>query len=320
MMLKAIATGAIAGLVLSAAAQAQTFPTKPVTVVVATATGGVQSNLGRLIGQELEKKWGQPVIIENRPGAGGLIAAEFVNRAAPDGHTLLLGSDAFSTFPIFMKATNFDTEKDLSPISIAASSPFILQINSSVPARTLPDFIKYAKANPGKLNQAVVGASQQWLDTVSFGLKTGVDITVVNYQGGAPAITALLANEIQFYFGSYQVSAPHFQAGTLIPIATGGEKRHRKLPDVPTLKESGVDMVSGFWFGYFAPPATALPLRQKIAADVQEILGRADIAEQVTERLGLDVVASSIEEMARRMSVEVKTRRDAAKAANIQPQ
>jgi tripartite-type tricarboxylate transporter receptor subunit TctC len=322
-MRKAIAwAAASAGFALAAfsgAASAQDYPTKTVTVVVFTAAGGVQSALARLIGQQLEKKWGQSMVVDNRPGAGGLIGAELVNRAAPDGYTLLLGSDAISTFPIFMKATKFDTERDLTPISIAASSPFILQINSKVPAKNYQEFIAYAKANPGKLNQAIVGASQQMLDAITFEQKAGVDIPIIPYAGGSPSITALLANDVQLYFGSYQVSAPHFKAGTLIPIAILGDKRHRNLPDVPTVKELGTDLSGGFWFGYFAPPGTPRPLRDKISNDVREVLKRPDITAQVQDTLGMDVVASTVDEMAARMALEVKSRQAAAKAAKIEP-
>ena len=299
---------------------AQAFPAKPVTVVVLTGAGGVFSNFARAVGQNLEKKWRQTVVIENRPGAGGLIASEYVNRAAPDGYTLLLGSDAISTFPIFMKSTRFDTEKDLSPISIGASSPYIIQINSKVPAKDFKEFIAYAKANPGKLNQGFVGASGQQLEAIIFGQRTVTDIVKVPYQGGAPAITALLANDIQFYFGSYPVSAPHFKSGALIPIATGGVRRHRSLPDVPTLKELGIDMTSGFWIGYFAPPGTPKALREQISSDIREALHNPEVAKPVTESMGLDVVASTVDEMATQLSQLVRAYNEAARAAKIEPQ
>jgi tripartite-type tricarboxylate transporter receptor subunit TctC len=238
---------AMAALASIAPASAQTFPTKAVTIVVLTAPGGVLSTLTRIISEPLARKWGQSVIVENKPGAGGLIASEYVSHAKPDGYTILMGSDAISTYALFMKATKFDVERDLSPISIATYAPFILQINFKVPAKTFEQFIAYAKANPGQLNQGIIGASQQMLDAILFGQKTGVDIAQIPYAGGVPAIAALLANDIQLYFGTYSTSAVHFQTGALIPVAVGGEQRQRSLPNVPTLKELGVDMISGFW-------------------------------------------------------------------------
>jgi len=309
---------ALAAGVLTGLAQAQSYPAKAVTIVVLTAPGGIQSAVTRLIADQLTAKWGKPVIVENRPGAGGLIASEYVSKAAPDGYTLLNGTDAISTYAIFMKATHFDMEKDLSPISIATYSPFILQTNAKVPARTIKEFIAYAKANPGKLNAAVAGASQQMLDTVLFNQRAGTQIELIPYAGGAPALQALLANEVQFYFGGMG-SASQFAAGTLIPLAVGGEQRFRKLPDVPTLKESGIDMQSGFWFGYLAPPATPLDLREKISSDMREAVHNPEVTKQITENVGMDVVGSTVSEMAARIAREVKTRSAVAVAARIEP-
>jgi len=320
-MKKLLALAAVAAVSLAGApAIAQAWPNKPVTLVVLTAPGGAQSSLTRLIADQLEKKWGQPVIVENKPGAGGLIASEYVSRAAPDGYTLLSGSDAISTYPLFMKATKFDVEKDLSPISIATYAPFILQINSKVPANNFKDVIAYAKANPGKMNQAIIGASQQMLDSILFGQKAGVDITIIPYAGGGPAITALLGDQVQFYFGSYSVSVPHFKTGALIPLAVGGEKRHPGLPDVPTLKEAGIDMISGFWYGFYGPPAMPKDLRVKIATEMQEALRKPEVSKTLNETLGFDVVASSVDEMAARIARETKMRKEIAAASKIEPQ
>ena len=309
---------AVCASLFCAAAGAQAWPTRPVTIVVLTAPGGIQSAVTHLIAEQLTKKWGQTAIVENRPGAGGLIASDFVSKAAPDGYTLLNGTDAISTYAIFMKATHFDMEKDLSPISIAAYSPFILQTNTRVPARNIKDFIAYARANPGKLNVAVAGASQQMLDTVLFNQKAGTQIELVPYAGGAPALAALMANDVQFYFGGMG-SASQFEAGTLIPLAVGGEQRFRKLPDVPTLKESGIDMLSGFWFGYLAPPATPLALREKISADMREAVHNPEVAKQITDNIGMEVVGSTVDEMAARIATEVKLRSGVAKSAKIEP-
>ena len=189
-----------------------------------------------------------------------------------------------------------------------------------MPAKNFKDVITYAKANPGKMNQAIIGASQQMLDSILFGQKAGVDITIIPYPGGGPAITALLGDQVQFYFGSYSVSLPHFQAGTLIPLAVGGERRHPGLPDVPTLREHGIDMVSGFWYGFYGPPAMDKALRVKIATDMQEALRKPEVAKTVGETLGFDIIASSVDEMEARVKRENQLRKDIAISAKVEPQ
>lgn len=310
---------AVALTALATSAVGQTYPAKPVTIVVLSAAGSTFTALTRIIGDRLSDKWKQPVIIENLPGAGGLIASNRVKRAEPDGHTLLMGADAMTTYKIFMN-TDFDMEKDLEPLSIATYASFMLQVNKNIPARTLQEFIAYAKANPGKLNGAAIGASQQLLDNLIFAKNNGLKVEIVSYPGAAKAIPALLAGDIHFYMGVTSATAQHFKSGALIPLAKLDDVRDPDFPDVPTAKEQGVDQTAGAWYGFFAPKGIPKAVKTRLETDIRAVLAEHATAEAITSKLRFRVIGSSSEEMAKRISADVKRRTDAANAAGIKPQ
>jgi len=268
---------AVLALVLGAQAQAQEYPAKPVRIIVPSPAGGLTDALARLIGQKLSAKWGQPVLVENRAGAGGTIGTEAVFRSPPDGSMLL-----FTAGPLVQKSLspklNYDPE-GLVPLSAAAVAYQVLVVNSKVPAQTLPELIAYAKANPDKLNYASQGiASVGHLTGEMFKGMAGVKIVHVAYKGLAPALTDLVAGQVDMMFLSYGVVLPHIRSGKLRALAIGSEKRSLLLPDLPTVSETLPGFVSRVSFDMFAPPGTPSAIANKISAATHETLRTPEIA------------------------------------------
>lgn len=321
--MKLAATLISAALACAAAAlpaQAQTFPSKPVTMVVIVGPGTPMSSLARLMGDQLEKAWGQPVIVDNKPGAGGLIAAEQVKRAAPDGYTLLFSADAMTGYRLFNKNTDFDPQKDLSPISLIAEANFALFVNAKVPGATLKDFVAHVKANPGKLNYAVLPQSQQQLESMRFLRDFGLDMTMIPYAGGSGAVLpALLSGDVQMYLASYSSMVQHMKTGGVRPLASFSDARLPEMPDVPTLKENGSQQTAAFWYAYFAPPGTPEAVTSKIARDMQAVMQQPAMKERV-ESMGLNPRSMGPAETAARLKLDSDTRARIAREANIQPQ
>jgi tripartite-type tricarboxylate transporter receptor subunit TctC len=313
----------IAGALMLAAtalpAGAQSFPTKPVTIVVIVA-GGPMSALARLMGDQLEKVWKQPVIVEHKPGAGGLIASEQVKRATADGHTLLFSADAMTGYRLFNKNTDFDPARDLTPISLIAEANFAVFVNAQTPGKTLKEFVDHAKANPGKLNYAVLPQSQQQLESMRFLKDFGIEMAMVPYAGGSSQVLpALLSNDVQMYLASYSSMAQHMKTGALRPLASFSEQRQAEMPDVPTLKELGSSQVAAFWYAFFAPPGTPAAITGKISQDMQQVMALQEMKDRV-QSLGLQPRAMNPEQLAARLKLDTDTRARIAREANIQPQ
>ncbi|HEY4689825.1 MAG TPA: tripartite tricarboxylate transporter substrate binding protein [Anaerolineae bacterium] len=265
------------GLAAQAQAQAQDYPDKPVRIIVPSPPGSTTDAFARLIGQKLSAKWGQPVLVENRAGAGGNLGAEAVFRSPPDGSMLL-----FTAGPLVQKSLypklNYDPE-GLVPLSAAAVAYLVLVVNSKVPAQTLPELIAYAKANPDKLNYASQGiASNAHLTGEMFKGMAGVKIVHVPYKGLAPALTDLVAGQVDMAFFSLGQSLPHIRSGKLRALAISSEKRSPLLPDLPTVSETVPGFISTNWFGMFAPPGTPPAIANKISAATHEALHTPEIA------------------------------------------
>ena len=264
------------GLAAQAQAQAQDYPDKPVRIIVPFPAGGLTDALARLIGQKLSAKWGQPVLVENRAGAGGNLGAEAVFRSPPDGSMLLFTPGPFVQKSLYSKL-NYDPE-GLVPLS-AAVAYNVLVVNPKVPAQTLPELIAYAKANPDKLNYASQGiASNAHLTGEMFKGMAGVKIVHVPYKGLAPALTDLVAGQVDMAFFSLGQSLPHIRSGKLRALAISSEKRSPLLPDLPTVSETLPGFVSTNWFGMFAPPGTPPAIANKISAATHEALRTPEIA------------------------------------------
>ena len=318
-MVKLSRIATLAAVLISTSAAAQEFPTKPVTVIVATAPGSSMSNLARVVGDQLEKRWKQPVIIDNRAGGAGLIAAEYVSRAAPDGHTLVFASDAFTTFHIFTKGVTFDPQKDLAPVALISWSPYAMLTNAKVPAKTIESFIVYAKANPGKLNFGTIGRNPQLLAILRFNQLHGLKMEAVNYPATAQAVPALITDDIQLFLSGFATAGPHIKSGAMVPLAAMSDERIKEMPDVPTLKERGIDLTEGYWFGYMAPPATPKAITERISAAVQAALKTPEVADYYS-KVGFTVLTGPPAHMAKTIAEDMRVRTAVAKAAGIEPE
>jgi tripartite-type tricarboxylate transporter receptor subunit TctC len=262
------------------AAAAQSYPTKPIRFVVPYAPGGNTDILSRLIGQKLTEAWGQQVIIDNRPGAGGTVGAEITAKAPPDGYTIVMGS--FGNVIVansLYKRLSYEPLKDLAPVVLVALPPGILVANPAVPAKNVKELIAYAKANPGKLNYGSPGTGA-WNHLFVELLKkqAGIDVVHVPYKGIAPAVTDLLAGQVQLAMAAFPAAMPHVRSNRLRALAVTSAQRSGIAPDVPTIAESGVP---GFdaagWFAVLVPAATPKPVIAKLNAEVNRILALSEV-------------------------------------------
>ncbi|HEY7242934.1 MAG TPA: tripartite tricarboxylate transporter substrate binding protein [Xanthobacteraceae bacterium] len=254
-------------------ARAQAYPSRPVTLVVGFAAGGGNDIVGRLIGQWLSERLGQPFIIENRPGAGTNIAAEMVIRAAPDGYTLLLAGLPNASNATLYANLKLDFIRDTVPIAGVARSPHVLVANPSFPARTVPELIAYAKANPGKVNMASAGTgSGGHLAGELFKSVAGVDLTHVPFRGNGPALTALLGSQVDITFATPPSSIEYIRTGKLFALAVTSTTRLDALPDAATVSESLPGFETQVWYGVVAPRGTPAEVIDKINKEINASL------------------------------------------------
>ncbi len=273
-----VATCALGALV-SFPSYAQSYPTKPVTVIVPFSPGGGTDIGARLIAQKLTAKWGQSVIVENRAGAGGLVGADLVAKAKPDGYTLLVGNvgtQAINQSLYTRMPYNADTA--FAPISMIAELPFVMLAGPAVPAKTPKEFVALAKVDAGKRTYASSGqGGSPHLTAEIFQTATGVQLTHVPYKGGGPAMTDLMAGHVDILFASILEGSGHVKAGKLKALAVSSAVRSPALPDVPTLAEAGIpNSESGSWIAMFAPTGTPQPIIDKIAADIRDAVAQAE--------------------------------------------
>ena len=318
---RALAAFGLLFLSLAAFAQAP-YPTKPVRIIVPFAAGGVADLLPRIVGEKLSQKWGQPVVVENKPGASGNIGMELGARAEPDGYTLVLAPTGNLTVnPTLFPKLPFDTHKDFSPITVIASSQNVLVVHPSVPAKTLKELIDYAKANPGKLNYASPGAgSGAHLAGELFNMEAGIKTTHIPYKGIAPAVNDLLGGNVQMMFAGISTVIAHTKAARLVPIAIASPVRSPQMVSVPTLNESGIpgfDVTS--WYGLVVRTGTPMHIIRTIQRDITEVLGMEDVREKLNE-LGLITMGNRPEDFARLIQNESGKWSDIVRKANIQPQ
>jgi tripartite-type tricarboxylate transporter receptor subunit TctC len=280
-------------------AHAQTYPTRPVRIVVAFTAGGTTDILARSVGQQLSERFQQPFVIENKPGAGGNIGTEAVVRSAPDGYTLIVDSvGPIAVNPTLYKGLGYNPLTDLVPIVQIADVPNVLVVHPSLGVRNYAEFIGYAKANPGKLNYSSTGiGTSSHLSGYMLCKRTGIDATHIPYKG-ADALNDLLSSRVQFMFATIPSVIGHIQSGKLVPIAVSTAKRSRSLPDVPTVIESGLPgFEAGAWMGFFAPKGTPEGITTQINKTVNEILAMPAIEKQMI-REGADPVGGTPAEFA----------------------
>jgi tripartite-type tricarboxylate transporter receptor subunit TctC len=299
-------------------ALAQTYPSKPITIVVPYAVGGTTDIVGRLISTQLGSSLGQPIVVDNRAGGGGNIGWGSVARSAPDGHTLLTTEMSFTIAPALGVKQPFDAKKDFTHIITAAAAPHVLVVNPDVPARTLQEFIAYAKANPGKLNYGSGGnGTNTHLGGELFKREAQVFMVHVPYRGAGAVLQDLMANQVQALVTALPTALPHIRSGKLRALVVTSEKRSTLLPDVPSAKEAGLPrFLMDFWVGLAAPAGTPQPvidtLNKAVAAALASPEGKKRLAE-----LGLESEANSPAQAAQYVTAEMTQWASVVKSAGI---
>jgi tripartite-type tricarboxylate transporter receptor subunit TctC len=279
-----LAAGASALPAVSRIARAQSYPTRPVRMIVPFAPGGTTDVLARLMGQWLSERLGQQLIIENRPGAGSNIGTEAVVRAPADGYTLLMVSITAAVNATLYDNLNFNFIRDIAPLASIMRVPNVMEVNPSVTARTVPEFIAYAKANPGKINMASVGnGSSPHVFGEQFKAMTGIDMVHVPYRGGAPALTDLLGGQVQVMFDNVTNSIEYIRAGRLRPLAVTTASRSEALPDIPTIGEFVPGYEASAWFGVGAPKSTPAEIIDKLNKEVNAALADAKVRARLAD-------------------------------------
>lgn len=276
------------------------FPSKPLTIVVPFSAGGTTDILARIVGQALSTELGQPVIIDNRAGAGGNIGGQVAAKATADGHTLFMGTVGTHAINASLyKKMPFDPVKDFAPLTRVANVPNLLVANPAQPYKSVAELIAYAKANPGKVNFGSSGnGSSIHLSGELFNAMAKVQMVHVPYKGSAPAMTDLLGNQIGIMFDNLPSAIQHVRSGKLRPIAVTTAKRSPELPNVPTIAEAGVPGYEATsWFGLFAPAATPPAAINKLNAAIVKVLGQADIKKKINEQ-GAEVYSETPEQFA----------------------
>nr|WP_315231741.1 tripartite tricarboxylate transporter substrate binding protein [uncultured Albidiferax sp.] len=262
------------------------FPSRPVTLVVPFAPGGGTDTGARLVAQKLSLKWGQPVVIDNKGGAAGMIGADLVAKAKPDGYTLLMGNIGTQAInPALYKKMPYDADHAFEPVSLVAELPLVMMVNPQVPAKTAKEFIAYAKTQPGRLSYSSSGAGgSMHLAAEMFKSGSSTFVLHVPYRGGGPAMADLIAGHVQLAFATVLESSGHIKSGTVRALAVTGDKRVPALPDVPTLAEAalpGFNSIS--WIGILAPAGTPKDIVDKISTDVREVLAADETQRKLTD-------------------------------------
>ena len=285
---------------------AAAWPERTIRLVVAFPPGGSTDLAARIVAEKLSGVLGQQVIVDNKPGASGNIGAEFVARAAPDGHTLLMAATSLATSPAFYPALNWSPTKDFAPVSLVATVPIILVVTPSLPVQNTKQLIEYAKQNPNKLNMASPGAATLTrLSGEMFKLKAGIEWTTVHYKGGPPAVQDLLGGQTQLMFANASDVMPHVRSGKLRALAVTTAKRSDIVPELPTVDESGL---SGFdvstWQAVLAPAGTPQAVIDRLNAEIVKIVGTAEVKQKFL-LLGTDAASSTADQLGRFIASEV---------------
>jgi tripartite-type tricarboxylate transporter receptor subunit TctC len=315
-----LAAGAAALPAVSQIARAQTYPTRPVRIIVGFAPGGPTDIAARLIGQRLSERLGQPFVIENRPGGGSNIGAEVVAKALPDGYTLLLVTSANAANATLYPNLNFNFLRDIAPVAGIMRAPIVMAVNASIPARTVPEFIEYAKANPGKINFASVGTGTgTHIAGELFKMMAGVDMTHVPYRGSAPALTDLLGGQVQVIFDVPVTLVEHIRTGKLRALAVGTASRAEALPDVPSMGDFLPGYEASAWFGVEVPKNTPPEIVDRLNKEINASLADATIKARLAD-LGATVFVASPAEFGKFIADETGKWGKVIRAANIKPE
>ncbi len=295
---KILAASSLALLSPALSAQSGSYPSRPVRFIVPITTGGSNDVVARAIAQRLSEVWGQPVTVENRPGAGMNLGTEFVARSAPDGYTWLLGANNIFVFNPHIGKTSFDPFKDFTPITNVALVPFVLVVNPSLPVRNVAELIGYAKRNPAALNYGSSGnGSPQQLATEQLKFAAGIQIQHVPYKGAMGAITDLIGGRIQVFIGAVNSLLPHIREGRLRLLAGAGGKRFAAFPDLPAIAETVPGVALDVWLGVFMPAGVPADIVSKANTDIARVLNQPEVKANLAGQ-GIEVSTSTPEALA----------------------
>jgi len=296
---------------------AQDYPNKPIRILVGYAAGGGNDIIVRVMTNELSKGLGQPVIVDNKPGAQGIIGAELAARAAPDGYTLLMGPSGPMTInPATYSKLSYSPTRDFAPISMICSFPLIVTVDAALPIRSVKELIEYAKANPGKSNYASSAGIFQ-IATEMFKQRTGTAIEMIPYKSSGESVQALISHQVMLTIVDPPPATGPLKAGTIRGLAVTSGKRHPSWPDLPTMAEAGVpDMDVPVWTAFFAPAKTPPAIVARLQREVARVVQTAEVKERFGA-MGLDPVGGSSEDLARRVVSDIEKWTAVAKAANL---
>ena len=303
-------------------AQSARYPERPIRIVVAYTPAGATDILARTVGQKFTESWGQPVIIDNRPGANGNIGTEYAAKATPDGYTLLMvTAGTHGINPGLYRKLGFDAVKDFAPVSLVAMVPNIFVVNNAVPAKDLKEFVAYAKANPGKLNYGSPGnGSTAHLSMELFKSMTGIQMLHIPYQGSAGVLADLIGGQIIATMDNMPPYVPQVKAGKIRALAVSPARRSPAVPDVPTVAEAGVPGYdSGAWFGLVAPANTPRDIVNKLSRETARVLKLGDVSARLSD-LGAEPVGGTPEEFAVHIKAEIAKWAKVIKGANVELQ
>jgi tripartite-type tricarboxylate transporter receptor subunit TctC len=302
-------------------AQAQTYPTKPVRVIVAFSPGGVTDIIARTLMPKLSEMWGQPVVIENRTGAGGTLGAMVVARAPADGSMLLVHSSGYAINAAIQAALPYDPRRDFVDVAPLGSQPQVLVVNPASGLRSVRDVIARAKAKPGDLSYGSAGiGSGGHFNAEMFRIAAGIEVLHIPYKGGVDAINDTAAGRLDFTFNTLTLALPYIRDGRVLVLGVSSAKRTSLLPEVPTVAESGVPGFEfTFWNGLWAPAGTPAPIAEKIARDLAQVMGAGDVRERFA-RLGAEPMAMTPAEFSRFVRAEIENAERIARISGIKAQ
>jgi tripartite-type tricarboxylate transporter receptor subunit TctC len=307
-MRKFLAAATLSVLAVSAAGdlRAQSYPTKPVRIVVPFAAGGAADIIARLLGQKVAESWGQPIVVDNRAGAGGNIGVEFAARSAPDGYTYLLHTQAFAVNISLQKEQAYHPVRDFAPVMLIASTNGVLEVTPSLPVRTVKELIALAKAQPGKLSYASSGiGSSSHLNMELFNDAVGIDVAHVPYKTLSQSMNDLMSGQVQVYLAPITSQVSYIRSGKVRPLAVSGPRRSEAIPDIPTMQEAGVPGYEAVtWYGMYAPAGTPRDIIARTHSELSRALQNDEVKERFL-KLGLDTVASTSGYLAKYLQEEV---------------
>jgi tripartite-type tricarboxylate transporter receptor subunit TctC len=283
----------------AAFAQAGDFPVKPIRILVPLAPGGGNDAIARMVGSRLQERLGQSVVVDNRPGAGGVVGTEIAARAAPDGYTMIVVNNSHVAMSALYPKLSFDPLRDFAPVALAASSPFIVVVHPSLPVNNIQELLAWTRANPGKMNYGTSGVgSPPHLAGELMAQMGKVDMTAIVFKGIGPALAAVLGNEIPMTFPNLLVGIPQMKAGRVRALAITSLKRSDVLPDLPTVSEAGLPgFEATIWFGFLAPRGTPGPIVERLNREINSILKQPEVRQQIVG-IGADPLGGTVAEFA----------------------